>query len=107
MSIVNLRERVAATYFLCREVSGWIAIAVGLGVALMVWLQPEHLRVPAWVVYAAAAVFVLAGLAILVRTGSRLNTLLSALTVAGLLVPGAWVAFGPGSRECSFSLPLV
>jgi hypothetical protein len=90
-----------------RIVSGLFAMAVGVGVSALVWLQPQQLRVPAWVAHACAAAFVFAGLVILTRTGSTLSAYLSALTAAALLVPGAWVAFGPGARECSFSVPFV
>ena len=90
-----------------RVLGGWLAIAAGLGVCAAVWFQPQRLHAPAWVVYTAALAFVLAGLAILVRSGSKLNFVLSALTALALFVPGAWVAFGSGPRECSFSLPFV
>jgi hypothetical protein len=90
-----------------RLVSGWVAVVIGLGLATVIWLHPQQLRVPEGVAYAAAAAFVFAGLAILARMGSRLNAFLAVLTAAGLLVPGAWVAVGPGSRECSFGVPFV
>ena len=90
-----------------RIVGGRLAVAAGSGVAALIWLQPQQLQAPAWVAYVAAAAFVLAGLAILARTGSRLNALFVALTAAALVVPGGWVAFAPGSRECSFNLPFL
>jgi hypothetical protein len=90
-----------------RVIGGCLAIAAGLGVCALVWSQPQQLHAPAWVVYTAGLAFVLAGLALLVRFGSRLNFLLSALTALALFVPGAWVAFGSGPRECSFSLPFM
>jgi hypothetical protein len=90
-----------------RVVSGWLTVAIGIGVALVIWQQPQSLRVPAWVAYAAAAAFVFAGLTILDRADSRLKAVFSALTVGGLLVPGVWIAIGSGSRQCSFSVPFV
>lgn len=85
-------------------VGGWLAVIIGIGVGLAVWWQPQGLRAPAWVAYAAASSFVFAGLALLARSGSRWNSVLAAFTAAGLLVPATWVALGPGPRECTFSV---
>ena len=90
-----------------RTLGGWLAIAIGLGVSVLVARQPQHLHAPAWVVYVAAAAFVCAGIAILARADPRINAFFCALTVAGLLVPGAWAALAPGSRECSISLSFL
>jgi hypothetical protein len=73
-----------------------------------VYRHPQLLRVPAWVGYAACATFVFGGLAMLAQRWSRrAQPWLGILTVAALLVPCAWIAFGPGSRECGVVLPFV
>jgi hypothetical protein len=90
-----------------RLTSACLLVAVGLGVAVVVTLAPQHLRVPAWVVYSAAAVFVFAGLGVFARPGSRMSTFLSTLVAAGLMAPGLWIALGPGSRECTVGVPFL
>jgi hypothetical protein len=70
--------------------------------------HPQLLTVPALVGYAACATFLFGGLALLAQGWSRRVQLwLGILTVAALLVPGAWVAFGPGPRECAVVLPFA
>ena len=44
-------------------VIGLLLIAMGLGTAALIFLQPQQLRVPAWAAYAAVATFPLAGVA--------------------------------------------
>jgi hypothetical protein len=91
-----------------RTLGGSFAVVVGIVVAVQMYRHPELLRVPAWVGYAACATFVFGGLALLAQGWSRRAQLwLGVLTVAMLLVPGAWVAFGPGPRECAVVLPFV
>ena len=87
-------------------VAGIMAIVVGVLAAVMIHLRPEGLRAPAWVAYAAVATFPLAGAALIAGAtgGRRLVPWLAVLITCGLLVPGLWVAIGPGGRECSFSL---
>lgn len=87
-------------------VIGGVAIALGVLSALMIQLRPEGLRAPAWVAYAAVATFPLAGGALIAGAlgAKRLVPWLGVLITCGLLVPGLWVALGPGGRECSFSL---
>jgi len=84
-------------------VGGLFLIAMGLATNAVIFLQPEQLRVPAWVAYAAASTFPLAGIALIagVLGASRLVPWLGVLVVAGLLVPGLWVTFGPGPQKCS------
>lgn len=84
---------------------GWLSIAVGLFVAAIVTLQPQHLRASEWVVYAAAGAFFCAGVALVVGATSRLKAFFCALSVAGLMASGAWVIFAPGPRECAVSIP--
>ena len=90
-----------------RLFGGFLSIVVGALTAAMIYRYPEQLRAPAWVAYAACSAFVFAGLTIIAYEFPLRRThawLCVACTVA-LLVPGAWVAFGPGARECSVSVP--
>jgi cytosine/uracil/thiamine/allantoin permease len=86
-----------------------VAVAAGLVVGLMIHLHPEGLRVPAWVAYVAAAAFVLAGLC-LFAGALEIDWLQQWLGIAvtlSMLVVSLWIAFGPGDRECSMSIPFV
>lgn len=85
------------------------SIAVGVLVAVMVDLHPEGLRAPAWVAYAAAAAFVLAGacLASAALAIAWLQRWLVLGVVACLFAVTAWIAFGSGARECSVSFGFI
>ena len=85
---------------------GLLVAAMGTGVMLLIYFQPQQLRAPSWVAYAAASTFVLAGMALVAGAlGARkLVAWLGVLTVAALMTPAVWIAFGPGARGCSFSL---
>lgn len=87
-------------------VLGVVAIAAGAGTALAIYLRPQALRAPAWVAYVAVATFVLAGASLIATAlgAKRLARSLGVLITCALLVPGFWIAFGPGGRDCSFSL---
>ena len=87
-------------------VLGIVAIAAGAGSAVAIYLRPQALRAPAWVAYAAVATFELAGAALIAGAlgAKRLARWLGVLIMFGLLVPGLWIALGPGARDCSFSL---
>jgi hypothetical protein len=92
-----------------RLLGGFLSIMVGALTAAMIYRYPEKLHAPAWVAYAACSAFVFAGFTVIVAESSLRRThawLCVACTVA-LLVPGAWVAFGPGVRECSVSVPFL
>lgn len=86
-----------------RLLVGLLLIVVGSGTIALILLQPQQLRVPAWVAYAAASTFPLAGVALIVGAlgATRAVPWLGTLMVAGLLVPGLWVTFGPGPQKCS------
>jgi hypothetical protein len=74
--------------------------------AAMIYRRPGQLHAPAWVAYTACAAFVFAGLAIIADgTALRRTHAWPVACTTALLVPGAWVAFGPGVRRCSVSLP--
>jgi len=84
-------------------VLGLLLIAMGLGTAALIFLQPQQLRVPAWVAYAAVSTFPLAGVALIAGAfgATRLLPWLGVLVVTGLLVPGLWATFGAGPQKCS------
>jgi hypothetical protein len=89
-----------------RLLAGFSFAMVGALTASIIYRHPEQLDAPAWVAYAACAAFVFAGLAIIAYESAlrRTHTWLAVACTAALLVPGAWVAFGPGVRECSVSV---
>ena len=86
-----------------------VSVAAGLVVGFMIHLHPEGLRVPAWVAYVAAAAFVLAGLCLLAGAMEIpwLQQWLGIAVTLSMLVVSLWIAFGPGERECSMSIPFV
>lgn len=90
-----------------RLLGGIVSTMAGLLTAAMIYLYPENLQAPAWVAYAACAAFVFAGLTIFAYEFAlhRTHAWLAAACTAALLVPGGWVAFGPGERKCSVALP--
>lgn len=92
-----------------QSVGAVAAVAVGLVIGFMIHLHPEGLRVPAWVAYVAASAFVLAGLCLLAGA-TEVNWLQRWLGIAvtlSLFVVNLWIAFGPGERECSISIPFL
>jgi hypothetical protein len=92
-----------------RTAQGWFVAAIGVLTGATIYLHPESLEAPAWIAYAACACFMFAGLAIVASESGlqHLNAWLGVATVACLLTPGAWLAFGPGPRACSVSLPFI
>ena len=85
------------------------ALATGFVVGFMIHAHPEGLRVPAWVAYVADSAFVLAGLCLLAGAieVNWLQRLLGIAVALSLFVVSLWVAFGPGERECSMSIPFL
>ena len=92
-----------------RLLGGLVSIVAGLLTAAVITVRPEGLHVPAWVAYVACAAFVFAGLTIIAHELAlrRTHAWLVVACIASLLVPGAWIAFGPGERECSVSGPFL
>ena len=88
---------------------GWIIFGAGVLSAAGVYWHPEQLNVPAWVGYSACAAFVFAGLSIVAAEAMsrRVEAWFAVAFVAALLVPGAWIAFGPGVHECSVSVAFL
>lgn len=90
-----------------RLLGGFLSAIVGLLTGALIYWHPEKLAAPAWVAYAACAAFVFAGLTIMAYEFAlhRTHAWLAAACIAALFVPGAWVGFGPGVRECSVAIP--
>ena len=88
---------------------GVLVAAMGAGIMLAIYFQPQQLRAPAWVAYAAASTFVLAGIALVAGAFGAINLVawLGVLTVAALVTPALWIALGPGARGCTFSFGLL
>jgi hypothetical protein len=82
---------------------------MGLVVGVMIYAHPEGLRAPAWVGYVAAAAFVFAGLCLLVGAlgAAWLQRWLGIAVTMSLLIVSGWIAFGPGERECTMSIPFL
>ena len=83
-----------------RLLGGGIAVAIGLVGLVLMYRHPESFRVPAWVGFAAMSTFVWGGSAILLRENAATTTLADGavlLTLIGLIVPAAWIAFGFGA----------
>ena len=97
-----MRERSSAALI------GGLCAAAGVAAAVGIHWHPEQLNAPAWVAYAACLAFVFAGLSVVARefARARLASWLAVAFSAALVLTAMWVAFGPGSRECSVSLPL-
>jgi hypothetical protein len=89
-----------------RVVTGLLLIAIGTGTMALIFLQPQQLRVPAWVAYAAVSTFSFSGVALIAGAlgATRLVSWTGVLVVVGLLVPSLWVTLGPGPQRCSVSL---
>jgi hypothetical protein len=83
------------------------SVGIGLLVDVMIYFHPEGLRVPAWVAYVAASAFVFAGLCLLAGAFAilSLQRWLGIAVAVSLFVVIVWIAFGPGVRACSISLP--
>ena len=86
---------------------GVVAILAGLGTALAVHRHPEGLQAPAWVAYLACGVFVAAGATLLLRARGRerLAAWVAFTIPLAFTVIAGWIAFGPGPRACTASLP--
>jgi hypothetical protein len=87
---------------------GALCVAAGIAAAAGVYWHPQQLNVPAWVAYVACLAFVFAGLSVVAREFAlgKLASWLALAFIAALVLTAIWVAFGPGSRECSVSFSL-
>jgi cytochrome bd-type quinol oxidase subunit 1 len=88
---------------------GVVILAIGSLTGALIHAHPENLHVPAWVAYVAASAFVFSGLSLVAsaRGARRLQGWLAIILILAMLVPAAWIAFGPGERECSLSFWFV
>lgn len=90
---------------------GWglLLVALSLVVGALVHLQPQNLRVPAWVAYSSVAAFFFAGLLMLAAAARAFCTQgwLAVAVTLSILLPGLWVAFGTGDRQCAVMLPFL
>jgi len=87
-------------------VAAGVAIAaLGSAIALLAFLQPQQMRAPAGVVYAAALAFVFAGWTVVARARghSRLKAWLPVPLLLCMVTPAVWIAFGPGHRQCGIA----
>lgn len=84
------------------KVMGWIALAAGALVSVLVAIHPEGLNAPAWIAYLAAGAFLLAGGSMLARAyrHAALAETFACMVLGAMLSVELWVAFGPGAREC-------
>ena len=91
-----------------RRLVGAAMTCLGLLVAWIVGMQPDKLRAPPWVAYVAASCFGVAGLAVFLHASASRKTYawLVACLLCLMALVSAWVAFGPGERQCS-ATPLL
>ncbi len=89
--------------------TGWFVALIGVALGAMVYLRPEGREAPGWVVYAACGAFLFAGLSIVAASAkdSKLQAWLAIACMAAMGLPALWIAFWPGPRACSVSLPFV
>jgi hypothetical protein len=89
--------------------AGCATLAVAALLALLVHEHPERLHAPAWVAYAAAGSFALAGASLLARGIGRERAApwFVCLLLAAMTSIPAWIAFGGGPRECAAVLAPV
>ena len=88
-------------------IGGGIASAVGLFIIVVsIWGDDSGFHAPRWVVGAAGAVFLFAGLAIFSQDHPILSSLLRALLLTSFGAVFTWVSFGPGDREFSTSVSI-
>ena len=89
------------------SVSAGVAIAsLGGVLALLAYAQPQGLRAPSWIVYAAALAFVFAGGIVIARARGLpwLEAWLPVPLLACMVAPVLWIAFGSGPRRCGIAL---
>lgn len=82
---------------------GVAVLAMALVLDVLVYAHPEKLRAPAWVAYAASGALGVAGLCIgaLALGQARVARWLACLLLATMTAIPAWIAFGPGARQCT------
>ena len=82
---------------------GLVVAALGLGLTLLVGVNPEATKNPLLVIECLSGAIGLSGLAIGLWSSRRRGPYrwaVSGAVACGLVIP-AWIAFGPGSRVCT------
>lgn len=92
------------SYRLSQATAGGALVTVGLGAAWLMHAFPARLNVPPLIGYVAALAFIFAGLLAFCNAfgGARARAWLAVTLLVFLVVPGIWLAFGSGHRQCSF-----
>lgn len=87
---------------------GALLVAVGGFIVVFVAIDPEGANAPVWVVQAAGAAFLLAGVTLIAQAlNMPLLGKLAALGVAYMLAtPGLWMLFAGDGQGCSVSMAL-
>lgn len=73
------------------------------------WLpvDPASIHAPSWVLLVIGAVFIIAGLMVIVGLRSRLNDALAAILLIGFAALGFWAAFGADADTMTGGIPFV
>lgn len=92
-----------------RRVLGLAFVAAGVLPILAAFdigpLRREDINGPPWLAIAAGGIFVLAGIAGMIggeRRDHPVSYLIVGVIVAAFAAIADWIAFGPGTRQCSF-----
>ena len=82
---------------------------VGLATSVGIAADPTGLHAPPWVAHIAAFTFVLAGLGMIAQDlrQDRVHRWTVGAILFAFLGLGAWIALGPGARQCSLLLPTI
>ncbi|WP_298210697.1 hypothetical protein [Acidovorax sp.] len=88
------------------KLAAFIALLLGVALAVLINLYPEHLKAPAWIAYLAAGIFSLAGATGIARAYGHHNLAdgLICLVLGGMLTMLLWISLGPGPRHCTSSV---
>ena len=86
---------------------GLLMVAAGAFViGTSIWADEAGFHAPRWVVGAAGAAFLLAGLSMFVQGQRLLAGLLLALMMTAFAATFMWVSFGPGERQFSSTVSI-
>lgn len=92
-----------------RKLVGLVLIVWGLGLATLLFLRPESARVPLFVLGFVCVSLVLLGTAVAVysTTAPGRYRWVMAVALACLAVIPAWIAIGPGPRNCTSNFSIL
>ena len=89
----------------------WLCIFIGLYISAtstgLLPLNKADLHVPTWVFFIVGAVVFIAGVMILVRHHSKVNSILAAILLVMMGSIGVWVAFYGPAENISGGLPFI